>query len=537
MLFNTIEYDLILLKLAPGYTAINKGYSTNFYGVIRDIVFDSKLISFNNPVSFKGVGIGHEGSFEMEHPEEQLNYHHQQVVGPPMISSFRPNLFTSDRMVAMPAENYDYHFGCASTKTSMQMSIESDAMRFGDHLSDSDDFISLETTDNTFYGDFGLTFSFRTFYPNGVLFTLARNGHHHNHPPHHHQSRSNNIIRPVFVVALVDGILVLRMKMSEKYRFELHSSIERPLNDGQWHYVAVGRTKLSLWLNVDHKDMVENNNPKRRLALKKITAFIGGLPENIDQNNGGVNVEFDPIVSRAAGGAFLPTTEPFKGCLKHFYLNERHVDFKRMHQSDDRKCYSEIEKGVYFNGNNSWATYDEMFNIGLKADISFEFKTTKHQGVLFSMSNGTNEVPSLSIELADEGKIVASVDLGLGPFRAQKKFKNKFELCDGHWHTVKVQYTKNSISLKIDRHDVVYGLIEHSFDDRSLEPFTEAPLYIGGLPQGAPSGSLFSRKSFHGCMRNIEINDRRKDWLSDIKLFNNIDRNACPASIHSTRSI
>ncbi|KAH9420223.1 Laminin subunit alpha-2 [Dermatophagoides pteronyssinus] len=58
----------------PGFTVINKGYSSNFYGVIRDIVFNSKLISFNNPASFRGVGIGHEGSFEIIHPTPSESY-------------------------------------------------------------------------------------------------------------------------------------------------------------------------------------------------------------------------------------------------------------------------------------------------------------------------------------------------------------------------------------------------------------------------------------------------------------------------------
>lgn len=70
---------IIHFVLAPGFTVINKGYSSNFYGVIRDIVFNSKLISFNNPASFRGVGIGHEGSFEIiQTPSEPYDDLHQQ---------------------------------------------------------------------------------------------------------------------------------------------------------------------------------------------------------------------------------------------------------------------------------------------------------------------------------------------------------------------------------------------------------------------------------------------------------------------------
>lgn len=113
-------------------------------------------------------------------------------------------------------------------------------------------------------------------------------------------------------------------------------------------------------------------------------------------------------------------------------------------------------------------------------DIELEFKTTRLNGILLSLSNGTDyEVPSLSIELFN-GDIIASVDIGDGPIRAVKKFISKYDMCDGKWHLIKVQYTKSSISLKVDKHDVAYGLNEK--EQKKAEPYTTAPLYIGGLP-------------------------------------------------------
>jgi len=178
-------------------------------------------------------------------------------------------------------------------------------------------------------------------------------------------------------------------------------------------------------------------------------------------------------------------------------------------------------------------------------DIELEFKTTRLNGILLSLSNGSDaEVPSLSIELHD-GDIIASVDIGEGPFRAVKKFESRFDMCDGKWHMVKVQYAKSSITLKVDKHDVTYGLKEK--EQRKLEPYTSAPLYIGGLPgiqlfytflnstisnfslflDFAMSGTLRQRDHFVGCMRNVAINDKRKDWISDIKLYSVLP-NSCP---------
>ena len=115
-------------------------------------------------------------------------------------------------------------------------------------------------------------------------------------------------------------------------------------------------------------------------------------------------------------------------------------------------------------------------------DIELEFKTTRFNGILLILSNGTDyEEPSLSIELFN-GDVIASVDIGDGPIRAVKKFISKYEMCDGVWHLIKVQYTKSSISLKVDRHEVVYGLNEKEKDQKKVEPYTLTPLYIGGLP-------------------------------------------------------
>jgi hypothetical protein len=190
---------------------------------------------------------------------------------------------------------------------------------------------------------------------------------------------------------------------------------------------------------------------------------------------------------------------------------------------------------------------DEKFNLGFKVDIELEFKTTRLNGILLSLSNGSDsEVPSLSIELYN-GDVIASVDIGEGPFRAVKRFDSKYDMCDGKWHMIKVQYAKSSVTLKVDKHDVSYGLKEK--EQRKLEPYTSAPLYIGGLPgikicssflsliliqmfifsylDFAMSGVLQQRDHFKGCMRNVAVNDKRKDWISDIKLFSVLP-NSCP---------
>lgn len=536
---------------------MNKGFATNFHGVIRDIVFDSKLLRFNKPVQFRGVGIGREGgsldwgwggtdvlagTISRGHVKATSTSTSERggMVPQKPSSIIFDDLY--DQMMSIPAEHYDRHTSCASTHHSMLTTTAMDAMAFGDSRRANSSHVQLPTEDNEFYADFSLSFSFRSYYPNGILFTLARLGQKADY-----QTKSG---KPVFVLALVEGTVMLRMKMSDRHYVELRSSASRKLNDGMWHHVTAGRKKLSLWMNVDLKDRVENSKPKRRLALKKgIQAFVGGLPEDyaIFGGHSQSSAENEVVLGQNGGvsssATFLPTLEGFKGCLRKFLLNERAIDFRSLRLPDGvGTCFTEIEKGSYFSGVDSFAVYDDAFNIGLKADISFDFRTSKQSGVLLAMSNGSAAgAPSLSIELTTDGAIVASADLGGGGsgglFRARKAFNSAFELCDGRWHSVRVHYTTNAISLKVDRAEVVYGFNEAKNGNNngggSTAPFTAAPLYIGGLPELAPSGSLLGRDSFAGCLRNVEVNEQRKDWLSDVTLYGVVP-NACPAPAYGS---
>nr|XP_054924777.1 laminin subunit alpha-1-like [Dermacentor andersoni] len=127
-----------------------------------------------------------------------------------------------------------------------------------------------------------------------------------------------------------------------------------------------------------------------------------------------------------------------------------------------------------------------------------------------------------------EGEVIVSVDLGqngTGPFRARKVFGSRFAMCDGQWHLLRAHFSRNEISLRIDRHQVAYGLAPST----PSEPHTESPLYIGGLPEHSSNGALFGRDNFVGCLRNLAINDKRIDWI-DMASLHNVLPNSCPAN-------
>lgn len=508
---------------------MNKGYAANFEGIIRDIVFDSKLISFNKPVAFKGVGIGREGSTGNLY-DAYAHWDHLAVTGPVTgltSSIYRPSVgvsrpvappkFNIDEMMSIPAENVP---SCAPATHMMGVKVNN-AMRFGDPEAGLA-FLRHPTSDGEFYSDFTVEFWFRTYYPNGVIFTLAKQAS---------SIDGQENLRPVLTFAVVKGRMVMKMRLSHNHKIELVSFLS-DLNDGKWHRVHAGRKDYTMFMVVDYKDRMQAVKPGRKITLiKGVPAFIGGLPESLIASSD------EHSQQRRHARNFMPTVEPFRGCIRNLYINTKDIDMTKVApRGRARPCFADIEKGAFFSGEKSFAIYEPEFNIGLKADIEFDFRTIQTQGVLLSMSNGSREVmrdasngASLSIELLKDGSIVATADIGRGPFSAKKTFSTRYELCDGHWHSVRVQYTRASISLKIDQHEVVYGLNEVAgdADAESLEPFTEAPLYIGGLPKFAPAGWLAERQPFVGCIRNLEVNGHRKDWLTDMTLFEVLP-NSCP---------
>lgn len=110
-----------------------------------------------------------------------------------------------------------------------------------------------------------------------------------------------------------------------------------------------------------------------------------------------------------------------------------------------------------------------------------------------------------------------SCDLGDGnPFRVETNISTKYALCDNSWHNVSAMYDSERIALRIDNQPSIITFGSHHV---SSKVHTKSPLYIGGLPDTAPSGILLSRDSFRGCIRNIVIRNEIRDW-TDMELYN-----------------
>lgn len=159
--------------------------------------------------------------------------------------------------------------------------------------------------------------------------------------------------------------------------------------------------------------------------------------------------------------------------------------------------------------------------MGKYLELGFEFRTSEMNGVILSVSE-PNGFPALSIEL-HKGKIVMSCDLGDGiPFRIESNI-SKFALCDNKWHNISAIYDSNQIAIRVNDLPMVNKLKQH---DVLSKLNTKSPLYIGGIPETAASGTLLSRENFKGCIRNVVIMNELRDW-TDMDDLQNVLLSEC----------
>ncbi|XP_026474938.1 neurexin-1b-like [Ctenocephalides felis] len=99
-------------------------------------------------------------------------------------------------------------------------------------------------------------------------------------------------------------------------------------------------------------------------------------------------------------------------------------------------------------------------------------------------------------------------------------------LCDNKWHNISALYDSEELSIRVDQllpWSRVRAPPGHDM------PIFKGPLYIGGLPDEATSGSLVTRDNFNGCIRNVALEGKIKDW-TDMDSLHNVLLGSCPVA-------
>uniref|UniRef100_A0A7N6BSF3 Basement membrane-specific heparan sulfate proteoglycan core protein n=1 Tax=Anabas testudineus TaxID=64144 RepID=A0A7N6BSF3_ANATE len=232
------------------------------------------------------------------------------------------------------------------------------------------------------------------------------------------------------------------------------------INDGNWHKVIEVHSVYYSSFIADLLDVVG-------------MLYVGGLPQTYTTKRIGPVTSEDFQLDMAA-----PTAHHMVG-----------------------RCFVATETGTYFDG-TGFLKAVSPYRVGLDVLITLEFRTSRTNGVLLTISNQVSD--GLGLEIV-EGKLLFHVDNGAGRITAEHMPDGE-GFCDGQWHSITAKKVRHKVELVVDGKQSQ----AESPNVRSNTCDTNDPIYIGGYPDGVRQVALSTNASFRGCMRNLKITKAAK---------------------------
>ncbi|XP_047244517.1 laminin subunit alpha-2 isoform X9 [Girardinichthys multiradiatus] len=272
------------------------------------------------------------------------------------------------------------------------------------------------------------------------------------------------------------------------------------INDGTWHKIRVQRTKqraVLAVLTVERRYIKQMISPKTADLLDVVgIVYVGGLPQDYTTKRIG------------------PILYSINGCIRNLTMIGSPVSTTTVVNEDFKldmaaptsshmvgRCFVATETGTYFDG-TGYLKAVSSYRVGLDVSITFEFRTSKTSGVLLAVSNQAND--GLGLEIV-EGKLLFHVDNGAGRITAEYMPEGR-SFCDGQWHNVTANKLRHRLELVVDGEKIQ----AQSPNARSNICDTNDPIYVGGYPAGVRQAALSTISSFRGCMRNLKITKASK---------------------------
>ncbi|XP_073689221.1 laminin subunit alpha-4-like [Garra rufa] len=141
-------------------------------------------------------------------------------------------------------------------------------------------------------------------------------------------------------------------------------------------------------------------------------------------------------------------------------------------------------------------------------------------GVLLHVFSGEKEYLTLYIY---QNQVVVVVNNGIREFSTYVSPRQ--EICDGNWHNITVIRDGNVVQLDVDSEvNHVVGSVHETAQNSS------SPVFIGGAPDSMLPHSLFSRRGYTGCMRNLSVNESPVSFSKAALISGAVGVGACPAA-------
>ncbi|XP_010637029.1 laminin subunit alpha-3 isoform X1 [Fukomys damarensis] len=277
----------------------------------------------------------------------------------------------------------------------------------------------------------------------------------------------------------------LRLKSKEKY------------NDGKWHTVVFGQDGGRGHLRVDGLRAQEGSLPRNSTGSPRAEVYLGwspsGKPKNLPQNS-------------------------FVGCLKNFQLDLKPLDSPLTNFGVSPCLSGSLEKGIYFSQEGGHVNLANSVLLGPEFKLMFSIRPRSLTGILIHI--GSQRGQHLSVYM-EAGKVTASVDSGAG--RMSTSVTPKQALCEGQWHSVAVTIKQHILHLELDKDN------SHTAGQLTFPPHgTQGSLHIGGVPANLKTLNLPVWRSFFGCLKNIQVNQKLVPISEAMEAQGSVRLNGCP---------
>ncbi|KAF7660100.1 hypothetical protein LDENG_00288180 [Lucifuga dentata] len=474
-----------------------------FQGCIWNLMVNAILSDFSQPVSFENAEIGqcpnlapqlppphppHEG----EEPEEEKEPDHLPMTPAPATPP--PGVPAEATPAATPAVTPTAPSAEAPPTATQEASTDMDscasavapaalenAFQFG---LTRNSHMSFAFDDTKVRERLILEFELRTREESGLVLYMARINH-----------------ADFVSIQIKDGQVCLGYDLGHG---NTSGCVPFSINDGNWHKIRMVRIKQRGLLMVDGRYSKQLTSPKKADLLDVVgMLYVGGLPQNYTTKRIG------------------PILYSINGCIRNFKMVGGPVsnkagatgrseavieDFKLDMATPTSshmvgRCFVATETGTYFDG-TGFLKAVSAYRVGLDLSIAFEFRTSRTNGVLLTISNQGND--GLGLEIV-EGKLLFHVDNGAGRITAEHWPEGE-GFCDGQWHSVTAHKLRHRVELLVDEKQSQ----AESPNARSNTCDTNDPIYVGGHPAGVRQAALSTSTSFKGCMRNLRITKASK---------------------------
>ncbi|XP_015919728.2 laminin subunit alpha isoform X1 [Parasteatoda tepidariorum] len=313
---------------------------------------------------------------------------------------------------------------------------------------------------------------FKTYAQHGLLFLIGKN-------------------KEYFAVDMVDGHIHLAYDLGSG---PLSITSEETYNDGKWHSLDASRFDKNAVLKVDEVEVGKGSSPGNENTLSFTNQmFIGGYPRSTHSY---------PGVSSTG----------FEGCIMDLQIGATNINLNQNEEALGvvNGCPVTIARTVSFS-NDSSSGYIAMppVQLGNLAQLTFKFKTTEENGLIFYASNEAQD-SYLSISLRNGAIFMTSVPGG--------EIKTNTKYNDREWHYVSA--TKALRQMRLDIDDIHSVEIELS-EDASV--VTTTPLYFAGTPNG-----IVGVPAFVGCIGDTTVNNKFQNFADAIEMSEGASLASCP---------